>query len=266
MGSILQRTHTPALLPPRCVFHGRGGVGKTTLALSARGAIVQSLEEGEGVLDATVLPPAEAYADVLNALEELRTEDHAFKTYIMDTIDRFEPLVWAHVCQEHGKAHIESFGYGKGYTLADTQWVAFFDALDALRRERGMTVVILAHSEARNIDDPVQGPYSRWTPKLHKRANALLFEWADVMGYLEVERLVLKDDAKDKVGRASATGQRVLYLEDTGGYEAKNRYDLPPQIEIPKTQPFEAIRAPISAALAAVAKRRKSTTTMEDSA
>lgn len=205
------------------------------------------LEEGEGILDVQALPQPQCYVDVMNALAELCNEEHPYKTLVIDTIDKLEPMVWQKVCDAGKKDNIEAFGYGKGYTMADPFWIDFFRALDALR-QKGITPLVLCHNEGKIIDDPTHGAYNKWTPKLHKRANALLYEWADVVGFLEIERVVMKDDDRGKA-RATTTGQRILYLEDMGGFVAKNRYDLPTRLVLPKDKPYETLRGEILKAI-----------------
>ena len=243
MGTQLSQVQQPVIKPPRIVIHGHGGAGKTTFGASARDAILMPLEEGEGILNVNALPRPTCYADVMNAIGELQAEEHSYKTLVIDTIDKFEPLVWEVTCDEGKKNHIEAFGYGKGYTMSDPLWIDFFEALDGLRR-KGITPLVLCHNEGKLIEDPLHGGYNKWTPKLHKRANALLYEWADVVGFLEVERVVIKDDNERKA-RSTTTGQRILHLEDMGGFMAKNRYDLPTRLMIPKEQSYETLRAEI---------------------
>ena len=136
--------------------------------------------------------------------------------------------------------------------MADPLWIAWFKSLDVLRA-RGMTVIVLCHNEEKSIEDPRIGTYTRTTPKLHKRANALLYEWADVVGYLDIERVAIDKGSEDglakKTRTAMTTGARVLYLEDMGGFVAKNRYDLPSSIPIPKEHPYQALRSEMVKAL-----------------
>jgi hypothetical protein len=53
------------------------------------------------------------------------------------------------------------------------------DGLTALRDERGMGVVIAAHSEIKRFDSPDTEPYDRYQPKLHKGASAIVQEAMD---------------------------------------------------------------------------------------
>ena len=235
---------------PRIVIQGALGLGKTWFAASALGVALIPFEEGEGILEVKVFPKPESYADAMNMLAELASEKHPYKTLVIDTIDHLEPLVWDAVCEGTKHDHIEGFGYGKGYTMADPLWIAWFRSLDVLR-EQGMTIIILSHNEMKTVDDPNVGAYTRTVPKLHKRACALMCEWADIVGLLDIER-VAKDVGKAggrETRTSRTTGQRILFLEDGGGFVAKNRYDLPTQILIPKVEPFSALRAELLKAL-----------------
>jgi hypothetical protein len=63
-------------------------------------------------------------------------------------------------------------------------------------------------------------------------------EHADVVGFMNW-RVSIRD--KDvgfgkKVARGVGGGQRVLYLEERPAFDAKNRYSMPPSIDLP-TEP-----------------------------
>lgn len=260
--SMLSRVQErPTIKPPRIVVHSVGGVGKTTFAASAKNPVILPAEDGLGDLMVPAFPTPVTYGDVIEAVTELLKGKHEYNTFAVDTVDHVEPLIWAEVCRlkSEGKKnydHIEEFGYGKGYLYADELWKEFFRGLDALRRERNMTVIVLCHNEVKTIEDPQIGPYDRITPKLHKRANALLHEWADIVGYLAIERTSIeKEDAKGRTLTTSAvTGRRILYLEDRGGFTAKNRFRLPAKIEIPEAEPFSALRNELIKRLTAASK------------
>ena len=251
MGQLEQVTTQKRRLPPRIVIHGTGGVGKTTMMAKVPGIVVLPAEEGEGILEYPTFPKPQSYADVMGALGELATGDHPYKALGIDTIDHIEPLVWAAVCADRsGKQvyeNIEDFGYAKGYIYADPYWIEFFQALDALRR-RGMLVMALCHNRRKTVQDPMVGPHDRFEPKLHDRAVSLLYEWADVVGFLDIERTQVEIEGSSgrKTLTAAATGQRRLHLEDRGSFRAKNRYDLPPVIEIPKENPYGPLRDEIA--------------------
>lgn len=249
---MLARVQTPtSIAPPRIVVYGSDKVGKTTFAASMHKPVFLPCEEGSGILKVPTLPVPHEYEDVMEALDELLKVDHDYKSFVIDTVDHLEPLIWAKTCRAHTTTknkyeHIEDFGYAKGFTYADVYWRELFHGLDALRREKSMTVCLLCHSAVIEIKDPNLGPYNKIEPRIHKRGSDLMRQWADVLGYLDIERVAVdQGDTRPKgktVRTASLTGRRVLHLEDQGSFKAGNRYGLPPEIEIPLEQPFSALR------------------------
>lgn len=214
---------------PRIIIHGDPGIGKTTFAVSSPSPIVIQTEDGLGNLDAPCFPLARSFGEVMEALTALYAEKHEYKTLVVDSLDWLEPLIWQHVCQQHGKASIEDFGYGKGYIEALSTWRQFFDGVTALRDERGMMVVMTAHSEQRRVEDPMLPAYDTHDLKLHKRAAAVAEEFADVILFAAMQTNTVTEDAgfNNKRVRATTTGQRVIHTVGQPAFLAKNRYSLP---------------------------------------
>ena len=68
-----------------------------------------------------------------DAITALGSENHDYRTVVLDSVDALEPLVWAATCFAHGWGSIESPGYGRGYVEADSAWLDVLAALDWLR-------------------------------------------------------------------------------------------------------------------------------------
>lgn len=237
MGFDLQSIRRgPALSPPRVVIYGPHGVGKTTFAAEAPGAILLPTEDGIGKINCASFPLARSYADVREAINTMLAENHDFTTLGVDSIDWLEPLVWAETCARNKWADIDTPGYGKGYLAADDVWRELFDALVQLRDSRGMQVIIVAHAQVKQFNDPSNEPYDRYSPKLHARANALVQEWADAVLFCNFKTYTQKHDTgfKKILTRGVGLGERVIYTEERPSHLAKNRYDLPPEIPMPK--------------------------------
>lgn len=207
----------------RVVMYGVEGIGKSTFAAHAPSTIFLGAEDGTAHLDVARFPQPQTWQDVLDAVEELRTGEHDFKTLAIDTLDALEPLCWAHVCQREKVKSIESIGYGKGYVLALDEWRALLARLDVLRDARGMHVILLAHSALRLFKNPEGDDFDRWELKLHKGASALAKEWCDALLFATWEQFAV---AKDQRVRGVSTGARVIHLERTAAFDAKNRYGL----------------------------------------
>jgi hypothetical protein len=204
-------------------------VGKTTFATSAPGVVVVPTEDGLGNIQVPHFPLAKSFDAVMEALAALYTERHDYKTVVVDSVDWLEPLVWQRASKDNGWGSIEEPGYGKGYVAALDLWRSYLEGLNALRDERGMTVIQIAHTDIKRFDSPEHEPYDRYVIKLHARAAALLQEHSDVVLFANYRISTVKSDIgfNKKVTRALGSGERVLYTAERPAFLAKNRYGLP---------------------------------------
>lgn len=220
-------------LPPKIVIHGPAGVGKTTFACQAPSPVVIRTEDRLGVIRVPAFPLAADYNDVYQAIATLYREPHGYKTVVLDTLDWLEPLIWARTAFDGGKDSIEDFGYGKGYLKADEYWLQILNGLNALRA-KGMLVICIAHCEIKRFESPETAPYDRYQMKLHKRALALVSEWADIIGFAKYETATTSVDTGfgNKAVRGIGTGNRRLALEERPAFDAKNSYNLPAELPL----------------------------------
>ena len=227
-------TSTTALTPPRILVHGVAGIGKTTFAAAAPASVFLCTEDGLGTLQATHFPLAKTFDEVMESLAALYTESHAFETVVIDSVDWLEPLIWQKACQENGWKDLEQAGYGKGYVAALDYWRQYLEGLNALRDERGMTVIQIAHTDIKRFDSPEHEPFDRYVIKLHARAAALLQEHSDVVLFANYRISTVKSDVgfNRKVTRALGSGERVLYTAERPAFLAKNRYGLPDSLPL----------------------------------
>ena len=225
--SQLNRTNVPK--PPRILIHGVAGVGKTTFASESRSPVFVQTEDGLGTLAATSFPLARTYEEVMGALAALYTEAHEHSTVVIDSVDWLEPLIWNKACRDNGWTSIEDPGYGKGYVAALSLWRQYIEGLNALRDDRGMTVVQIAHTDIRRFDSPEHDPYDRYLVKLHARASALLQEHSDIVLFANYRISTTKADGgfNKKITRAVGSGERVIHTAERPAFLAKNRYGLP---------------------------------------
>ena len=218
--------------PPLVMVYGTHGVGKTSWAASAPNPIFIQTEDGLGLIDAPTFGLLKTYDQVMEAIGALFTEDNNFNTLVLDSADHLEPIVWAQACTDNNWSSIEAPGYGRGYVAALDLWRVLIDGLRALRDERKMTVILIAHSKIERFESPETEPYDRYSPKMHKGASALLQEAMDVVLFANYRVSTVKTDAGfgKKTTRAIGGGDRVLYTEERPAYLAKQRYNLPSSV------------------------------------
>lgn len=229
--SSISRTSRNAL-PPRVVIHGAQKIGKSTFAAGAYNPIFIPLEDGLSGIETSAFnggSPLATFEEFNDALTSLYAEKHDFGTAVVDSADWLEPLVWAEACRRNGWADIEAPGYGKGYIAANAVWREVLDKLNALRLERNMAIILIAHSTVKRFEAPDSEPFDRYELKLQRGALGLVVEWADAILFAQEEAVIKKDDLgfNKKRARGIATGRRIMHTNAAPSFIAGNRYNLP---------------------------------------
>lgn len=223
--------------PPRILLYGPEKAGKTTLAAEFPNPVFLQTEVGTGTLELDTFGKLETYGDVLDAIGALYENEHRYQTVVLDSVSALQPLIWAETGDRgddkgNKKKRIEDFGYGKGYVYALAVWQELLDGLNALRLERGMTVVMIAHAKTERFDDPETVSYSRYDIDLHEKARDLLKRDSDVILLLKPDVSIKTEDTGFNKTRAIAAGGRNVWMhcDSRPAYVAGNRYDLPEKI------------------------------------
>lgn len=219
---------TRRIRAPKIVIVGPSKVGKTTFAAMAHNAIGILTEDGSDAVDAQAFPLATSLSQVYEAIGTLLNEDHPFQHVFVDSLDWLEPLVQAHVCQVNGWKNIENPGFGKGYIAAAEEWRTLLSGLEALRAQRNMGVILIAHDKVKRIENPMTEGYDSHVLKLHDRTAALTMEWADVIGFAGYKVFTTKTDAGfgQKETKATTTGERILHVEPHPAHCGGSRFGL----------------------------------------
>lgn len=219
---------TKRMEAPKILLAGEPKIGKSTFAASAPNAIGITTEDGLSGIDSQAFPLAQSLEDVYSAIDTLLNQKHDFQSVFVDSLDWMEPLINAYVCKSNGWKDIEAPGFGKGYVAAAAEWKNLLEGFEALRRQRGMAVILICHVKQQRIESPTHEGYDAWVLKLHNRASALVEEWADIVGFAAHRIAIKKTDAGfgNKETKAMKTGERMLYLEAHPAYPSGNRFGL----------------------------------------
>jgi hypothetical protein len=226
--NMSQLTTGRQMRPQRLLIYGVEGIGKSTLASQFPRPVFLDVEDRTSHLEVMRWTP-KTWFELLQCIATLRNEDHDFCTVVLDTADWAEQLATAQICTDRNKTGIEDFGYGKGYTYLKECIQELMQELHELQYKRGMHVVILAHAKIKRFDDPqLAVAYDRYQLKCSEAVSALFREWCDAVLFANYETVTSKGE--DKVVRAKAGRDRVLYCQHTAAYDAKNSYGLPDEI------------------------------------
>ena len=209
----------------RAVIYGVEGIGKSTFAAGLPGPLFLDLEKGTSHLEISRVE-IDTWGDLEAALNECLTTE--FETIVIDTADWAEAACAEVVLKKHGKKSIEDFGFGKGYVILAEEFRKVIAKAEALI-SRGKNVVFLAHSKVVRQSPPDQTDgFDRYELKLAKQVSPILKEWADLLGFANFRSQVVEGTD----GRTKATGgkERILHLEHSAAWDAKNRFALPASV------------------------------------
>lgn len=210
--------------PLRILIYGVGGVGKTTFLSEASSPVFIDTQGGTENLDVKRFPQPHVWTDILDAIDELISTEHGYKTLAIDLLDDVEQMLFAHICKRDGQPNVTEYGFGKGFDIALVEWRVLLSKLERLRNTRGMTIGFVAHSTVKTFKNPEGPDYDRYNLLLNEKGSGLLRGWCDTV-LLARHEVVLKTEKKRT--RGISTGARVIQTVETAAYYAKNRHNLP---------------------------------------
>lgn len=228
---------------------GEGGMGKTTLAAMFPKPVFIRTEDGttslagnEGV---SLFPLAKSSKDVLDAIEALATQEHDFKTMVLDSVTQLATLIEHEIVEADPKAksiNQAGGGYGAGYSTAAEKHRTIREWAGALAYERGMNVVFIGHADTETLDLPDMDAFGRYTVRLHKKSLPHYTDNADAVCMIRLKSFVRGDGDKK---RAISTGEREIICYPQASSVTKNRFDItqPLPFTFDGGNPFEKFAA-----------------------
>lgn len=233
---------TPRNIGYRIVLNAVEGWGKTSMpAFGPNPAIIMCKGETgyETLLSANRVPSidaaqADTWADLLGLITQVGEVATPYGVLAIDAAGGAERLCYEMVCardfgNDWGEKGFTS--YQKGYEVSLTDWIDLLARLDKVR-QRGTHILILSHAKIQTMKNPLGEDYDRYVANIHHKTWGLTHKWADCSLFGTFITIVDKKKGAAK-GKGIGGTDRIIYTEHRDAYDAKNRFGMPAEIEIP---------------------------------
>lgn len=220
--------------------------------------------KASGLVDETipVYPGISSWPEAMELLDYLRVGDHDHKALAIDAMGGFERLCHEEVCRRDYNGNWAKDGftsYQAGYEVSLSDWRQLLAACDRLRDERNMTIVMLGHAKIAPFKNPAGPDYDRYAIDVHHKTWSVTHKWADMVLFANYEVAFYSGEQHKQKAKAKGGQQRVMYTEHEAAFDAKNRHNLPPEIDMGKS----AVEA-FANFKAAILKGKQQTTVKEN--
>lgn len=233
--SILDTLEVPGDIPLIATICGEAGSGKTSLASTFPNPVFIQVEKGMQAIPEAERPQA---TPLINSSEELYeylgaliTDEHDFKTCVIDSITQLDVLFQREILEETDKPNMNEAcgGYGKAWgrlaAMHDTvrQWT------ETLRSERKMHVVFIAHTIIENMAMPDLDDYTRYGVNLVKNKQGdcqkPYVDNVDIVAFVKLKtRLLSKENSNRQ--KAISDGSRIVECSANPANVSKNRFGI----------------------------------------
>lgn len=224
----------PKAKSPLITIAGEAGTGKTSLGAEFHNPVFLRIEDGSAALegkDVALSPVIENIEQVHKFIHLLQTEDHNFKTLVIDSISQLDEIFKAHIMglEKPGSKGRENFalccgGFGNAYTMLAKYHEDFYHLLSDLSAAKGMTIVFISHVVAIKVSPPDQNEYTRYALSVTRTGNIdcakVYVNNCDLIGFLKQISYV------NEHGKISTDATRILDCTHNLQYPSKNRYGI----------------------------------------
>ena len=215
--------------PQKVVLYGVEGIGKTSLAAQTPDPLFIDTEGGTAHLEVRRTQKPENWEELIAFIKEVAATPGVCRSLVIDTADWAEVMAIDHICRKYKQPGLEAFGYGKGYTFLAEEFSRLLAACDEVIAS-GKHVIITAHARQRRVELPDEtGGFDVWGLKLSKQCAPLLKEWPDDLLFLNYRVIVVATDSSTHKAQG---GKRVIYTNHRPVFDAKNRHNLPDEMDL----------------------------------
>lgn len=226
---------------PKILLYGLPGLGKSTLASEMPSPVFIATTDGLEGLSVQAFPVCKTAEEVRAAIRYLLTEEHKFKTVVLDTLGWLEKLVHEEVCGILGLEFMTQSSM-KSYPLAGKKMKEVLESLDELNTKRKMMVVMIGHADIQKFDDPSSASYDRYSLQMNEKVAAMFMQDVDIVAFMNQKVLVREEkDGFSKVNKAAGSARHIFFDLRPAFYAKQHGYGLPAELQIEEGKGWSAM-------------------------
>ncbi len=227
----------------KLVMYGEEKVGKSTFCSQMPEPVFIDIEEGTNFLNINrinkeALGAEEwTYSHVLAVLQDILTQDHQFKTLVIDSVDWLETLIQTHIKVENkAKSYLDSnikaLSYGGGTAFLQQYMKDVFDLLEDIRHKKKMHIVLIAHTKKKNETDVQGASFDKSVLKLTEKSEGLCIEWADFILFAKNKPYTITENEGFTERNRAVDGGRIIYTSKNPAFSGGGRLVLPEELPL----------------------------------
>ncbi len=245
--SILSTISKPENRAPIVTICGDAGTGKTSLAATFPNPIVIRGEDGLQSIPADKRPDAfpllKSADELWPQLLALLSEDHDYRTVIVDSVSALEQLFIKAVMDADGRAKSINQalgGYGAGINAVAAMHQRVRKACGLLNGRKNMAVVFVSHADLEAVRPPDQDDYTRYSLRLMAKSLPPYVDDVDMVAFVRLVSALRGEDGDRK--KVISNGDREVICHATAASVSKNRYGITEPLDfMPGENPFAAV-------------------------
>lgn len=221
-----QITSGKAMSPLRGIIYGDNGIGKTTFASSGKNPIIFDMEGNCGHIDAEKIRITNL-DDVHDFLDDLLTQDHDYKTLVIDSLDSLQVLLTEKISQRHSP---QELSFGKSAAIWAKYIKDITSKLETLSSSKGMNVLFTAHWKVKQANNPMVENYDRYDLRINEEMRTGFCNWVQFIILATKDVIIEEKDGGYGKKKAKDIERRILHTRGSPAYYGKNVFDLPAKI------------------------------------
>ena len=246
----MQLVSKSAVSPMMVTITGEAGTAKTSLAALFPNVLIIRIEDGTKSISnkdqVMQTPILDSSHQVIQWLSDIYNADSPIKYIAFDSVTKLNAIIEDEVVNNDPKKpksiNTAQGGFGAGLNAVAKIHRDIKSWCDALRVDKNIGTIFIAHSKIQNLDSPDLDSYSRYGLKMGNQSVGVYVDDVDMVCQLRLNTVVMSGDSEMARAKAKAIGGISIHAHAEPSGVNKNRYGIKKAIPFVKEVfPFQSI-------------------------